>query len=152
MSNAAVFLGGTSSSVAAAGALGGDGSIGDPLTVEVDGSTVSVSGGNTLQALGVIADLTMVTGKAVRTDTTNAHTALLQAYDVDGTAYKTFATLTNGNTPDLTIGPPAGGTVTVQASTFKSSDGSSGASSTGAYTVITSITVKNGLITAITGS
>ena len=40
---------------------------------------------------------------------------------------------------------------TVQASGYKSSDGSSGVSA-GPYTVITSITVKNGLITAITGS
>lgn len=40
---------------------------------------------------------------------------------------------------------------TVQASGYKSSDGSAGVSA-GPYTVITSITVKNGLITAITGS
>ncbi len=146
-----VFLGSASVSVAVAGALGGDGSIGDPLTVEADGTTVSVNGSDELQALGVIADLTLVNGKAVRPDTTTAHTALLQAYDVNGTAYKTFATLTNGDTPDLTVAPPSGGTVTVQASTFKSSDGTSGAS-VGPLTVITGITVKNGLVTALTGS
>lgn len=90
-------------------------------------------------------------GTALKPDTSTGHTALLQAYDVDGTAYKTFATLTNGNTPDFTIAPPSGGTVTLQASTYKSSDGTSGATA-GPFTIITGITVKNGLVTALTGS
>lgn len=38
----------------------------------------------------------------------------LSAYDVDGAAYATFATLTNGNTPNLTITPPTGGTVNLK--------------------------------------
>lgn len=84
-------------------------------------------------------------------DTTNAHTLLVQGYDVDGTAYKTFATVTNGNTPDLTVAPPSGGTVTLQATTFKSSDGTSGATA-GPFTTVASISVKNGLVTVLTGS
>jgi hypothetical protein len=97
------------------------------------------------------AGLLITNGAAIKTDTTTAHTALLQAYDVDGTAYKTFGTLTNGNTPDFSIIPPAGTTVTLQATTFKSSDGTSGATA-GPFTVITAIQVKNGLVTTLTGS
>ncbi len=50
MSNSAVFLGGSSSSVAAAGALGGDGSIGNPLQVEVDGATITIVGNELVAA------------------------------------------------------------------------------------------------------
>jgi len=50
-------------------------------------------------------------GKAIRTNTTTAHTALLQAYDVNGTTYRTFLTLTNGDVPSCTISQPAGGTL-----------------------------------------
>jgi len=76
----------------------------------------------------VIAGVPIVLGNglALKTDTTTAHTAVIQAYDVDGAAYSTFATLTNGNTPDFSIIPPSGGTITLQATTYKSSDGSSG--------------------------
>jgi hypothetical protein len=50
---------------------------------------------------------------ALRTDTTTAHTALLQAYDVNDTTYRTFATLTNGDVPDFTLAAPAGGSLSV---------------------------------------
>jgi hypothetical protein len=49
------------------------------------------------------------TNGVIRTSTTTAHTALFQAYDVNGTAYKTFATLTNGDVPSFTISQPSGG-------------------------------------------
>lgn len=70
----------------------------------------------TLTTTGTIAsssDITLANGKALQTDTTTAHTALLKAYDVDGTAYKTFATLTNGNTPSLALAAPSGGSLTI---------------------------------------
>lgn len=66
----------------------------------------------------VTGDIVLGNGNAIGTDTTDAHTAILQAYDVDGTAYKTFATLTNGNTPSLSIAAPAGGTVAVDGATI----------------------------------
>jgi hypothetical protein len=47
--------------------------------------------------------LTLSSGGAVRTSTSNANTLLLQAYDVDGTSYTTFATLTAGNTPTMDL-------------------------------------------------
>lgn len=42
-------------------------------------------------------------GGALQTNTTTAHTGLIQAYDVDGAAYTTFGTLTNGNTPTFDL-------------------------------------------------
>ncbi len=59
------------------------------------------------------AGIILSNGTAITTDTTTAHTAKLQAYDVDGAAYSTFATLTNGNTPTLDISAPAGGGITI---------------------------------------
>ncbi len=75
----------------------------------------------------------------------------LGAYDVDGTVDASFIQLTAGNTPTLVIAPPAsGGTVSIRASTYKSSDDSTGATTsiTTANLVGKTITVKNGLITA----
>lgn len=40
---------------------------------------------------------------AIQTQTTAASTALLQAYDVDGTSYTTFGTLTANNTPTFDL-------------------------------------------------
>lgn len=99
--------------VATTGALTGDGTSASKLAVSPDGSTINVSAGDLLQAIGLLADWTVVNGKALRTDTTTGHTALVQAYDVDGTAYKTFGTLTNGNTPSLNISQPSGGILAI---------------------------------------
>lgn len=55
------------------------------------------------------SDVILDDGIAIKTDTTPAHTATIKAYDVDGAAYATFVTLTNGNTPQATISQPAGG-------------------------------------------
>lgn len=84
---------------------------------------------------------------AVSSGTTPGNQWFIQAYDVDGAVYKTFATLTNGNTPDFTISPPSGGTVNIQG-VYKSNDGTSGATTTCTIVGLTSITVKNGLVTS----
>lgn len=47
--------------------------------------------------------ITMASGGSFRTGLSNGNTSLLQAYDVDGTAYTTFATLTAGNTPTMDL-------------------------------------------------
>jgi hypothetical protein len=60
-----------------------------------------------------------ISNGAITTDGTTAHTLTFQAYDVDGAAFKTFATLTNANTPTFVITPPSGGTVTVNATTLQ---------------------------------
>ncbi len=62
---------------------------------------------------GTFTNINLTNGGALKTDTTIGHTALIQAYDVDGAAYKTFGTLTNGNTPSLALAAPSGGTVTI---------------------------------------
>ncbi len=83
-------------------------------------------------------DVTIATGKALQTDTTTAHTLLFKAYDVDGVAYKTFMTLTNGNTPALAITAPSGGTIAVDGASIGANTAGSGAfttlSATGAIT------------------
>jgi hypothetical protein len=48
-------------------------------------------------------NLTMVNTGAYRTGTTAADTALLTAYDVNGTSYTTFATLTANNEPTMDL-------------------------------------------------
>lgn len=74
---------------------------------------ISSGGDVVLQGANVraLSDVQVDNGKAIKTDTTMAHTALLQAYDVDGAAYKTFVTLTNANVPTCTISQPAGATL-----------------------------------------
>lgn len=88
---------------------------------------------------------------AIHTGTTDANSLVLRAYDVDGASYKTALTLMSANAPSLEITNANGVAVTVQATTYKSSDGTSGVSA-GPFTVISSITVKDGLVTALTGS
>lgn len=64
-----------------------------------------------------IANVTVPTGGAFRTNTTATNTALLQAYDNDtGPGYITFGTLTAGNTPtfDLSTATTVGGAPLVQ--------------------------------------
>ena len=60
------------------------------------------------------SDVILDDGIAIKTDQTNAHTALIQAYDVDGAAYLTFLTLLNGNTPSLTLAEPSGGSLLIK--------------------------------------
>lgn len=50
-----------------------------------------------------VTNLTIKTAGALRTATSSGNTLLIQAYDVDGTAYTTFATLTAGNTPTFDL-------------------------------------------------
>ena len=48
-----VFLGVGSVSIDAAGAIGGDGSVGDPLIVAVDDTSIEITGGNALATIGL---------------------------------------------------------------------------------------------------
>lgn len=64
------------------------------------------------------SSLTLTNGGAVRTGTTANDTALLQAYDVDNTTYRTFGTLTAANTPSFALAPPSGGTLSGAFSTL----------------------------------
>ncbi len=97
-------------------------------------------------------DVTIATGKAIKTDTTTAHTALFQAYDVDGTAYKTFATLTNGNTPSFAIAAPAGGTVAIDGAVIGGVAPAAGSFTTGSFTGNVTITDVNVILSASTGT
>lgn len=62
----------------------------------------SIQGGSGI----VISDtgaISFPTAGALQTSTSGTNTLLLRAYDVDGTAYVTFATLTAGNTPTFNL-------------------------------------------------
>lgn len=67
----------------------------------------NLTAGDSIQDSGIILDdsnnMLFPTGTAIRTATSAGNTLLLQAYDVDGTAYVTFATLTANNTPSFDI-------------------------------------------------
>ncbi len=110
-----------------------------------------VSDSNNLKTVTAqsIADLASVGSTTLlQTGTSNGNTALLKAYDIDGSAYTTFGTLTAGNTPTFdintatTIGSaeithPGGTDVLV-------ADGGSGRSSHTAYAVICGGTTSTG--------
>lgn len=77
------------------------------------GATVTIAGGTNITTAGAAATLTVnldavlagltsttfATGGSVQTGTTATNTLLIQAYDVDGTAYVPFITLTAADTP-----------------------------------------------------
>ncbi len=64
------------------------------------------------------ASVILGTGGALKTDTTSGHTALLQAYDVANSTYRTFGTLTAGAAPSLSIAAPTNGTVAIDGATI----------------------------------
>ncbi len=118
---------------------------------------VGAGGGNALRDIGLgganihlDADVIVLNGKAIETNTTSGNTYLFKVYDNNtGPAYVTWATITNGNTPSIVIAPPAGGTtISVQAS-FTSSDGTAGLTQTCVAAVV-ALTIKDGLVTAVT--
>lgn len=71
----------------------------------------------------VVGDLKLSSAGALQTGTTASNTALLQAYDVDGAVYATFATLTANNIPtfDLASGTTIGSQSILNASSIGSS-------------------------------
>lgn len=80
------------------------------------GGDLTVTGTLTAGSIGSGGDIVLGNGESIKTDTTTAHTATLQAYDVNGAAYKDFLTLTNGDTPSMAIAAPSGGTVSIDGS------------------------------------
>ncbi len=87
--------------------------------------------------LGLIASgMRVASGQGLRTNTSAGNTALLQAYDVDGAAYTTFATLTAGNTPtfDLNAATTLGGNTILTSGTAFTSVNVQVFNSNGTYT------------------
>lgn len=79
------------------GALTGLSDVADhPGFLVIDG-TRPLTGDQTTQ------NLIFATGKAIQTSESAGNTLLLQAFDVDGSAYVTFATLTANDTPTMDL-------------------------------------------------
>lgn len=72
----------------------------DTAGSSIKGSGITIDNSNNISGA---ANITLTTAGALRTSTSAANTLLLQAYDVDGAAYTTFATLTAGNTPTMDL-------------------------------------------------
>ena len=88
--------------------IGGSTGATDNALLRADGT-----GGSTLQeSVVTMADttgmMTFPTGGGAQTSTSNTNTLLLNAYDVNDTAYRTMVTLTAGNTPSIAIGHASG--------------------------------------------
>lgn len=66
-------------------------------------------------------DIRIATGKAIKTDTTTAHTLLISGYDVNGTAYVPFVTVTNANAPTFAVAPSGDGLVNITTTLLTSS-------------------------------
>lgn len=62
-----------------------------------------------------VGSVTLYNNGGLRGSASAGNTLLIQAYDVDGAAYKTFITLTSNNTPSCAISQPSGGTLTITA-------------------------------------
>lgn len=118
------------------------------------GPTVTIAGGTNLTSSATSSTLTMnldaaITGTTsvtgangceIRTGTTAADTLLISAYDVDGTAYVPFITLTANNTPTMDL---ASATTIGSAYIYRASgtdvpvtDGGTGASTFTQYGII----------------
>lgn len=82
------------------------GSYNGPYTVNAQGQFTAATNATTFT-------LTTLITSQIGTPTTAGSTLVIQAYDTDGTAYTTFATLTANNTPtmDLSTDVTQGGTV-----------------------------------------
>lgn len=65
-------------------------------------NAIAVTGG-TISGITSLADTVMGAGSGIRTGTAAGNTFVLAAYDVDGAAYTTFATLTANNTPTMNL-------------------------------------------------
>lgn len=101
----------------------------DTTTTEIDGNLGAAFPD------GLTLDNTVVTtafenGTALKSGTTAADNILFQAYDVNGTSYKTFMTLTSNDTPTLDITAPSGGNLTINATSVGATTVGTGAFST----------------------
>jgi len=94
-------------------------------------------------SLSLSGDITIATGKGIKSSTTDAHTAGLYGYDVDGAVYVGGIVMTNSNTPATVVGNSNGTTA------ITSSDWA--ISTTGDMTGIGAVTT-DGLITGSAGA
>lgn len=100
------------------------------ITCSVFSGTIpsgSANNVNTADAIYNASVIRMQLAGAIQTAQSSGYTTLFQAYDVDNTTYRTFATLTAGNTPTFDISAPSGGTVTMNPTSIGATTAGSGA-------------------------
>lgn len=83
---------------------------------------------------------TLSNGLALKTDTVADHTGLIQAYDVDNATYKTFGTLTNGDTPSFALAAPSGGSLTIDGAVIGGTTPAAVSGTTGTFSGNLSVT------------
>lgn len=115
-------------------------------TVAVNSSSWKVSTAGAVSGITTMSlsgDITMATGKGIKSSTTIAETVGIYGYDVDGAAYVPSFLVTNGNNPAIAIGD-ANQTVAITTADW-------GISAAGVMTGIGAVTM-DGLLTASLGA
>ena len=146
---AATFVSGTYSGNVSVGSLSttgawtiGDG--GSTVAINSSGWDITTAGAvSGISSIALTGDITMATGKGVKSSTTTAESVGVYGYDVDGVAYVGALVVTNSNTPATVLGNSNGTTA------ITSSDWA--ISTTGAVTGVGAITA-DGLFTGSLGA
>lgn len=95
------------------------GAAGDSASAPTTNTTGNVYAGSTGAWKDVHAANFVMESSALRTDTTDAHTGAIQGYDVDNTTYRNILSWTNGNAVAATLATPTGGSLLVDADSYK---------------------------------
>lgn len=106
-------------------------------TIEIHGATGILIDPNPVTTTYVTSDLQVVAighggawkdvhaanfvmeSSALRTDTTDAHTGAVQGYDVNDATYRSILSWTNGNAVAAALATPSGGTLAIDATSYK---------------------------------
>lgn len=123
-----------------------------PTTDGTAGQYIATDGAGTLSfttpATTVVNNIKFNNGKGIQTNIVANDTVLFQAYDNNDATYRTFATLTAGNTPDFSIVTPSGGTLAGDFSSLKIN----GVAVTAGGSVLSGITAASGANTIANGN
>lgn len=103
------------------------------------------SGAISCTTIAAAGNVTLGNGIALQSDSTTAHTLLIQGYQTTSSAYATLATITNGSTATLAIAPAANGAVTINGAVIGGTTPAAGT-----FTALSATTGYNGLIGGVT--
>lgn len=103
------------------------------------------SGAISCTTIAAAGNLTLANGIAIQSDSTTAHTLLIQGYQTTSSAYATLATITNGATATLALAAPTHGTITIDGAVIGGVTPAAGS-----FTTLAASTGYNGLIGGVT--